>query len=319
MSIIKNKLSKLYKSKKVNILIAFTLLALLFSLLTKLSKDYTRTISFNIEMENVPEEHVIIKDSLHKINVTLTTYGFNLLKYYFVNPKLKVDFSKLNKTPNYYLWTKNNEFQNVANQFNISTKINGISPDTISFSFDSYFVKKIPVVLNKNITFASGFDIDGTYQLEPDSISVIGAKTKVDTISKIETTLLKLNDINSDINNSVKLKLPDSYEEIKFSENQITVKGTVKKFTEGSFLIPVIVTNLPDKINLKYFPKEIEVTFYTSLDYYKTISVNNFRVECDYNELSFDNNKLIPKVIKQPDSVRNVRLGTKSIEFIILQ
>ena len=319
MSIIKNKLSKLYKSKKVNILIAFTLLALLFSLLTKLSKDYTRTISFNIEMVNVPEEHVILKDSLHKINVTLTTYGFNLLKYYFVNPKLKVDFRKLKKTSEYYLWTKNNEFQNVVNQFNVSTKINSISPDSISFFYDSYFVKSIPIALNKDITFASGFDIDGTYKLEPDSIRVIGAKSIVDTIAKIETTLLKLNDINSDINNSVSLKLPDNNNEIKFSEHSTTVKGIVKKFTEGSFSVPIIVINLPENLNIKYFPKEIEVIFYTSLDYYKTISTNNFRVECDYNELSFDNNKLIPKVIKQPDSVRNVRLGTKSIEFIILQ
>ena len=94
--------------------------------------------------------------------------------------------------------------------------------------------------------------------------------------------------------------------------------GIVKKFTEGSFLVPVSVTNLPENVNIKYFPKEIEVIFYTSLDYFKTISANNFRVECDFSQLTDDNSKLIPKIIKQPDSVRNLRLGTKSIEFIIL-
>lgn len=318
MSIIKNKLSKLYKSKKVNILIAFTLLALLFSLLTKLSKDYTRTITFNIDMLNVPQEHVILKDSLHKVNVTLTTYGFNLLKYYFVNPKLQVDFSKLKKTSNYYLWTKNNEFQNVANQFNANTKINGISPDSINFNYDSYFVKTVPVVLNEDVTFASGFDIDGSYQLEPDSIKVIGAKTVIDTIAKIETMTLSLKDINTDINSSIKLKIPNSDSDIKFSKGEVAVTGIVKKFTEGSFLIPVSVTNLPENVNIKYFPKEIEVIFYTSLDYFKTISANNFRIECDFSQLTEDNSKLIPKIIKQPDSVRNVKLGTKSIEFIIL-
>lgn len=318
MSIIKNKLSKLYKSKKVNILIAFSLLALLFSLLTKLSKDYTRTISFNVDMLNVPEEQIILKDSLHKINVTLTTYGFNLLKYYFVDPTLQVDFSKLKKKSNYYLWTKNNEFQNIANQFNASTKINGISPDSIKFNYDTYFVKSVPLILNKEVTFASGFDIDGSYQLQPDSIKVIGAKSVIDTISNIETMTFSLKDVNSDINSSIQLKISKGNSDIKYSEDKVTVKGTIKKFTEGSFLVPVSVINLPENVNIKYFPKEIEVIFYTSLDYYKTISENNFRIECDFSQVTDDNSKLIPKIKKQPDSVRNVRLGTKSIEFIIL-
>lgn len=318
MSIIKNKLSKLYKSKKVNILIAFSLLALLFSLLTKLSKDYTRTISFNVDMLNVPEEQIILKDSLHKINVTLTTYGFNLLKYYFVDPTLQVDFSKLKKKSNYYLWTKNNEFQNIANQFNASTKINGISPDSIKFNYDTYFVKSVPIILNKEVTFASGFDIDGSYQLQPDSIKVIGAKSVIDTISNIETMTFSLKDVNSDINSSIQLKISKGNSDIKYSEDKVTVKGTIKKFTEGSFLVPVSVINLPENVNIKYFPKEIEVIFYTSLDYYKTISENNFRIECDFSQVTDDNSKLIPKIKKQPDSVRNVRLGTKSIEFIIL-
>jgi YbbR domain-containing protein len=268
-------------------------------------------------MLNVPDEHIVLKDSLHKINVTLTTYGFNLLKYYFVNPKLQVDFNKLKKTSNYYLWTKNNEFQNIVNQFNVSTIINGISPDSINFNYDTHFVKLVPVVLNQDIKYASGFDIDGSFQLEPDSIKVIGAKTIIDTISQIETTILTLNDVNSDIDNSINLKLPKPNSNIKFSKSNVRVKGTVKKFTEGSFLVPVTVTNLPENIKIKYFPKEIEVIFYTSLDYFKNISVNNFRIECDYSLLNEENNKLIPKVTKQPDSVRNVRLATKSIEYII--
>jgi len=318
MSIIKSKISKLYKSRKVNVLIVFVLLALLFSLLTKLSKDYTRTISFNVEMLNVPDEHVVLHDSIHKIDVTLTTYGFNLLKYYFVKPKLQVDFSELKNTSTNYLWTKNNEFQNVVNQFNSSTIINSISPDSINFQYDSYFTKVVPVVLNEDVTFASGFDIDGYYQLQPDSIKVIGAKTAVDSITKIETMPFTLSDINSDINASINLKLPENNPDIKYLKNSVTVTGSVKKFTEGSFMVSVVVTNLPENININYFPKEIEVTFYTSLDYYKTISTNSFRVECDYSKLDTENNRLIPAIIKQPEKVKNVRLGTKSIEFIIL-
>ena len=318
MSNIKVKFSKLYKSKKVNILMLFILLALLFSLLTKLSKEYTKTISFHIEMLNVPDEHVILRDSLHTINVTISTYGFNFLKYYILNPKLQVDFNKLKKNSVHYLWIKNDEFQNVVNQIDASTAVKSISPDTIKFKYDSYFVKSVPIVLKHDIKFASGFDIDDKFNLKPDSVKVIGAKTMIDTITKIETKILTLNDVNTNINASVKLKLPIGGSDIKFSDSQVLVSGTVEKFTEGSLFVPIIITNLPENVVIKYFPKEIEVTFYTSLEYYKTITANNFKVECDYRNLDDDNNKLIPVIVKQPEKVRNVRLGVKSIEFIIL-
>lgn len=318
MSFIKSKILKLYKSKKVNVLAVFIILALLFSLLTKLSKDYTKTIAFNIEMQNIPDEHIVLNDSLHTIKVTISTYGFNFLKYYFINPSLKVNFDELKKTPSHYLWIKNNEFQNVVNQFNPGIAINGINPDTIYFEYDSYFVKKVPIRLKHQIKFASGFDVENKYSLEPDSVKVIGARTVVDTITKVETEILILDDVNTDVSNNVKLKLPNNNQDFKFSVKRVIVNGSVKKFTEGSLMVPIVITNLPENVQIKYFPKEVEVTFYTSLDNYKSVTPNSFKVECDYRQLTNENNKLIPTIVKQPQQVRNVKLGVKSIEFIIL-
>ncbi|PTM07028.1 MAG: hypothetical protein DA407_10895 [Bacteroidetes bacterium] len=267
---------------------------------------------------NIPDEHVILKDSLHTINVTISTYGFNFLKYYFVNPKLQVDFNKLKKNSVEYLWIKNDEFQNVVNQISASTEVKSINPDTIKFNYDTYFVKSVPIVLKHDVKYAPGFDIDDKFNLKPDSVKIIGAKATIDTIAKIETEMFSINDVNANISASISLKLPISSPDIKFSENQVLVSGTVEKFTEGSFFVPIIVTNIPENVSIKYFPKEIEVLFYSSLDYYKTITVNNFRVECDYNNLDQNNNKLVPIIVKQPEKVKNVRLGMKSIEFIIL-
>lgn len=314
---IKSTFSRFYKSKKINILALFFLLALLFSLLTKLSRDYTKTISFDIEMVNVPDEHVILKDSLQKINVTITTYGFNYLKYYFTKPTLKVNFDELKKMSSNYLWTKNNEFQNIVNQFDGSTVINSISTDTIYFNFDSYFVKKIPVWLNENVKFASGFDIENGYEIQPDSVKVVGAKAALDSIQSVETVSLNLENVNSDVSTTVKLKLPKEGANIKFSDDKILVNATVNKFTEGSLIVPLVVKNIPSGTSVKYFPKEIEVKFYTSLDYYKEISISNFKIECDFNKLNSEN-KLVPIITKQPERVKNVRLSIKSIEFIIL-
>ena len=319
MSRLKIHLSILFKSKKINVLLVFVLLALLFSLLTKLSKDYTKTISFDIEMTNVPSQYVILKDSVRKLDVTLTSSGFNLLKYYIVDPQLTFDFSSIKRNKKQYLWTKNSQFQSIVNQFNLATSINALKPDTIKFNYDTRFVKRLPIVLDQNIKFATGFDIANSYVLKPDSIDVIGSKMIIDTLKQINTKTLSLSDVNNDINLFVTLNLPNNKDDFSVSSSQIEVFGAVTKFTEGSIFVPVRITNLPENLSINYFPKEIEVIFYTSLENYSNISINSFKVECDFGTLNDFENQLIPKIIEKPTQVKNLRLGTKSIEFIIKQ
>ena len=315
----KNKIASSFKSKRVNVFALFLVLALLFSVLTKLSKDYTQTIVFNIEAVNIPEDKVIIKDSTHAIHITLTTYGFRLMKYYFSKPSIEVNFQNLDKNKTHYFWTEKRELPNVVSQLDSSIKIESVNPDTIVFRYDVNNIKKIPVVLDAEINFSSGFDLIESYKLEPDSIKVIGPKVLTDSITEVVTKHLKLDDINSNISASVQLKLPKDLQEIKFSQNQVIVSAVVEKFTEGSIDVPVNIINIPDNIKIKFYPKTVSVVYYTSLSNFKTISSSSFIIECDYNALNAQDTYLIPKIVQQPDRVKNVRLNEKRIEFILLQ
>ena len=139
---LKNKIASLISSKKVNVFVLFLVLALLFSVLTKLSKDYTQTVVFNIEGINIPEDKLIVGDSTHLMHITLTTYGFKLIRYYLVKPSIIVDFQNLEKNNTHYFWTEKREFSNVVSQFDQNVKIKSINPDTIAFRYDVNNVKK---------------------------------------------------------------------------------------------------------------------------------------------------------------------------------
>lgn len=315
----KNKIASFFSSKKVNIFVLFLILALLFSVLTKLSKDYTQTITFNIDAINVPEDKVIVRDSSHVVQITLTTYGFRLIKYYFTEPTIKVDFQNLDKNTTHYFWIEKREFSNIVSQFDPNIKIESINPETIAFRYDVNHVKKIPVVLDFDINFSPGYDLIDTYKLIPDSINVIGSKFLIDSITEIVTEQLKIKDVNSNLLVSLNLNLPKYAEDLKFSHNQVQVIAEIEKFTEGSIKVPVNIINIPDGIKIKYYPKEVSVVYYTSLSNFKSISASNFIVECDYSTLHSDDTYLTPKIMQQPDVVKNVRLNEKRIEFILLQ
>jgi hypothetical protein len=88
---LQTKLVRSLKSKKLNVFGLFFLLAFLILVVTKLSETYVETIPFTIAYKNLPDRNVITLDSIPKVNVTVSTHGFNLLSYYFQDQIYQLD------------------------------------------------------------------------------------------------------------------------------------------------------------------------------------------------------------------------------------
>lgn len=318
MKPLKQKIKSFFKRKKVNVFLLFMLLALLFSILTKLSKDYTKTITFKIQPTNIPEDKLIISDSTHVLKIDLRTYGFKLLRYYFKKPTLKINIENLYKNDTHYIWTQRKAFSEVVSQFDSNVKIENINPDSLKLRYGTNSVKKVPVILNTNLSFVEGFNVVGDFTIQPDSIRVIGPNVLIDEITSISTNKITINDIKSDIDKTIKLNLIDN-RQLRFSNEDIQLKAVVDKFTEGTVNVPVIVKNVPEHINLKIYPKVIPVIFYSSLANFKTISNSNFIVACDYSKREVDKTYLTPELVQQPEQIKTAKLSIKKVEFIITE
>lgn len=319
MASIRSKIQAGIKSGKINKFILFLAISFIILLLSKLSKDYTKTVTFDIKAINLPEEQVIIKDSAHKMDILLKTYGFKLMRYYLSNPKIAVDLEKTQNINKSYLWTALNNGVDVKAQFSDNVVVEGIQPDTIIFNYDVNYVKKVPIILLSKVNFAPGYNLKEDYVLQPDSLRLIGPRVIVDEIKEIKTDTLFMDDVKTDIEQILDLQLPEQIETIAMSSKQVTIEGDVDKFTEGTVQVPVIITNLPKNVSVNYFPKKVSVVFNTALSNYSAVEVGDFLVECDYNDLSDQSSFLVPKVIKKPDIVRSVKINQTKIEIIISQ
>ncbi|MFI1772150.1 CdaR family protein [Thalassobellus citreus] len=316
---IKSDILASIKNKRINVFILFLLSSFVILIFTKLSKDYTNTIVFKINEVNVPQENVILNDSNNALAITLKTHGFKWLDYYFSKPKIEVDFSKdVYKKDSVFVWSKSKAFLNNT-QFDKNVEILNMSPDTLMFRYDVNLIKKVPVKLNANIEFTPGYNVSEAYVLEPDSVQIIGPKVIVAKINKIETDSIYLSDIRTDLLETIPLKLPNNNKELKFSATNIVLKASVEKFTEGTLKIPVNVINVPANMNLKFFPKEVNVSYSVSLSNFNAINTTSFKVVCDYNKLSSSQSVLIPELVKMPRLVKNAKINQKHIEFIITE
>ncbi len=316
---LQTKLVRSLKSKKLNVFGLFFLLAFLILVVTKLSETYVETIPFTIAYKNLPDRNVITLDSIPKVNVTVSTHGFNLLSYYFQDQIYQLDVENNASMYNSsYVWLAEKGSYVLKEQLGNSVKIVSVKPDTLILPFGTLSVKRVPIVLKSKINFASGYDTLEAIEMKPDSIDVIGAEEEIYTIDFVETKSLILENIKLDINTNLGLEFPDVYKRLKLSQETIQIKATVEKFTEGTFDIPVTILNLPNDVEINYFPKHIKVSYYLSLNDYRAVEPSDFIIQCNYNEVLRSGNEYFkPYLIVNSVKVKSARMKQNKVEYII--
>ncbi|MDO5981180.1 YbbR-like domain-containing protein [Flavivirga spongiicola] len=313
---IKSEILTSIKNKRINVFVLFLLFAFIILIFTKLSKEYTNTMAFDIEKINIPEENVILNDSV-MLNITLKTHGFKWLRYYISKPKIKIDFrNDVDKKEGGFLWNKSKAYLNNT-QFDEQVELLNISPDRLTFRYGVNLVKKVPVKLNATINFEPGYDISDKLVSDPDSIVVIGPDILVSKINLLETEETIFNDVKSNLKERTNLKFPENVSDLKFSDDNVVIKAHVEKFTEGTLKIPVSIINVPKGVRLKYFPKEVNVSYYISLSNFNSVTNKDFKVVCDYTKAIENQSLLVPEFMKFPKTAKNIKINQQRIEFII--
>ncbi len=307
-------LTNLIQIKRLNVFVLFLVLAFVISMFAKLTNQLSQTLKLKLIPTQISKKEILTENKPNYVYVTIKTQGFNMLKYAFKDLAIEIDVAKLEKDGSFYYWHTNPKDLTLLNYFDSDVTVEAITPNTVSFTYDVQSLKKIPVVVRATPEFALGYDLLNGLKSQPDSVTVVGPKVLLDSISKVFTSNLLLKDVKKDINRTVALEIKPN---LSFSNKFVQVQGKVDKFTEGKLNVPVSVINLPEDISLSIFPKEVPVVFYTSLSSYNSIDANDFIVTCDYNRLDNLANVLTPKLASYPPTIKNASLQINKLEYVI--
>jgi len=299
--------------------ISFLMASLLIWLLITLSKEYTTSVVFPVSYSALPQDKLLEKDPVKEIEFLVKGSGFKILSAKFSNNAIVLNTNNLgNKSASkYYLLLKNQQV-NIQKQLLSGIQIQQIIKDTIHLEIGSLTSKKVPIRLNLNIKYHVGYDASIPVKIEPDSILISGPKEQVNKIQELKSSFLSLEDVKSNFEKTLFIIKPKNSNNINFSKETVQIKGSVQRYTEGSFKIPFDIINLPSNIKLATLAKTVEVVFIVGLSDFNKININSFRVECDY-ETSAKNNLgyLIPKIVTKPDAVKSIKIVPNKIDFLI--
>ena len=312
----KNKLN-MFNYKTFNNFFIFFLISILFSTIVKLTKVYTKNISYKINLTEIPDNKIIINQSADSLKLTISSFGFDFIKYYLSNQTINISSKDILDNSQSYVITKSNNYSQIDNFINPDFELVSINFDSIFFDYDKLGTKNVPVVLNSSINFSQGFDYFKNFNLLPDSISVIGSEKALNSINLINTKELVLDDIKSSVTQNLELDISNN-NNLKYSDKSVKIFIDVEKSTESILNLPVSIINIPTGININYYPKTIKVSFTVSLDNYQKYSSKDFKIICDFNEISQDG-KLTAEIINQPKLIKNIRMMNNEIQYVYLK
>lgn len=301
--------------KRLRFFSIFVAVSFLFWIITKLSNSYSSFVEFDVNFVNAPPLIVLDENPNARLRTDITASGFELLIYHFIKNEINVSI----ENADYNLGTGKIDLMGqkfgLQQQLYKNVRLNRVSPSHLNFKYGKLKRLKVPIIPPNNINFKPGYDQAGNWLIQPDSVWIYGPSKEVNKISGLSIESLKENDIDGDIEETLKL-LPIN--QIQYETHEVLVKTKVKRFTEKSVEAFINIKNLPDSLAIKLFPQSINITFLVLIEKADVISARDFKFSCDYDQAQInDTNSLDIFLDIKPNYVRNVKWKIKKVDYLI--
>ena len=310
-----------FSRRKVTVFGICLMLASLFWILLAFNDHYSTKISVSVSYINMPENRMLIEKLPQRAEMLVNGSGYDLLPY-IIRPQMAnvvidgrfIGVNSNSKTGQAFVTMSSSV--DYFNREHIDIKALNIFPDTIFFSFFERGIKKVPVHLNRYLTFDRQFSLSDSIKISPDSIIISGPFATLDSIKRIETEPLILNELNKSGDYTIKIRNINN--RITYAPMEVGVHLEVDKYTEAELEVPIFIEHLSIGDSVEIFPKQAKIRYMVSLHNYNKVNPNLFRITADAFDIRNAKNSNIRLNIKQfPRYVQGIRIEPETVEFII--
>jgi YbbR domain-containing protein len=302
--------------KRILVLITCLLLAVAGWLFLALNNKYVYTAKTVLVYKNFPQKKAFHPLQSDTVDLLVEGTGWQLLfaRLRVSPPSISISLDKLNNR-NYILFSE--QLYSVNNQLETSQKIISVRPDTLYFDFSKRTVKRVPVKLVSNLTFAKQFGISDDIEFTPDYVTVSGPQEELERIKEWKTDTLKLHNLQGPAVSRVAMR-HNLQKNVNIFPGSVEVKLPVDEFTEKTLEVPLKILNNGEYYNVKLYPKKVKITFMVALSSYQQVNEDFIEASVDLNEWKLQkHDQLTVKLTRFPDYCKLVKLNPGKIDFMI--
>ena len=312
-------MAKQQKSYKVRFLgskqgLLFLLFAALIWVISALSEKYTAVVPVHVEIENDATAVILLEKQLH-VDASMSASGFSIL-YRRLFPRKLVLFT--DELPALDLDKPLLSTQYLANsyrqQFPSRNDLNGFVDNTILLPLTAAVVKSFTPALAAPPALAEGYQLTSPIQFNLNQVTASGGK---ENLKRLDTAIFKLlsdDSIKEDF--VLKAVLLDSIAALaRWNTTEIEVRGTVDRYSDVSFMLPITITNAPNTMDIELTSTSVALKFAAPLSSLKTINAQDFRAEVVYEQTTTGQ---FPVVISGlPDNAKQIVITPPTVSYLI--
>ncbi len=299
-------------------------LSLFFWLMIKMGGEYAHTYIIRLEYR-LPEGFAFRQKPDDKLYLTVKGSGWNLLKYQLAKKKKKTLSLKITQTKDHTLTPSRLKTQINKSLQNYNLQMESSSPEVLEIHLDSLAQKKVPLLLQAEIKPAPGFYLPRPPLLQPDSVTISGAKSLLATIVQWPTEKVKVPENPKEDQLETSRKIPikpqapkDSLLEI--SPEQLTLLIEVEPLVEKIFFVPVKALHVPNlQDSLDIFPPHVQIKAVVGASHLDSLEAGDFEVIADFAQIQpgprSQQTTIALQWGKKPEYVRSADFSPKAIEF----
>ncbi len=312
------KLNSIRKSSATKKLLSygfFVMISAVFWLFNNANKSQIQDVELPFEIVNVPDTVMFLSDAPQKINVSIRETALN---YFFKKKsKIEVEFSDYDNTNGVFKINEQQLNALVRDKYSKESVINSILPDSVSLRYvdPRYDSKLVPIVLDFTAKANMQYEIVGNITMSQDSVMVYAGQEYLDGVDAVYTYHVDEKELTDTLVRKVSIS---PIQNVRIEPRDINVMVPVEKLIKRVRLIPVVVRNKPENVNVITFPSEVKVSYLVAKSQYNN-SDKRIVATVDYNDIleSPVINKVELRIGEVPMAYKNVSIDADSVEYII--
>lgn len=315
------KTKEIRENKNLLIFLVFVLLSTCFWVLNALRKDnYTAEVVFPVKFINVGDDQIVNGSLKRDLVLKIKGGGFKILHSQLKQPAaLGIDISVLKRVSvdgvNGAYLNSRDYYKLIEGKLAVGLELLSVTPDTLFVPLIKKVSKTLPVKVDANFTFAQQCQLSGEISVSPDSVVVSGAGDIIDSLEYIYTKALTFEKLSDTIVRSVSL---ERVEHLEYKNKRVVVTFPVEPFTEANIMVPVKAINLPDSLELKMFPPEVNVSYHLGLSR-PLHKASDFDAIIDFSNINLKQppRRLKVKINGFPEKVQNMTYQPVFVEYLL--
>lgn len=293
--------------KQLRLIIIFFLFSFLVWLSSKMSETHTASVEIQFDFSDQTFEFHRINNEIQVTDFIVSGTGFRLLSARLITPTVFLSMSDALIDGDGIYFTQQDLISAVESQFRNVYRVNQLSLKRLDTPFIQSASKRVPVRLVQDLVPADGYAWSSELQIVPDSLTVFGLPSQVDTLMYALLDSPKNKTFNTSFDQKLALTT-DLQSNFKWSQTKVYVTQNISRYTQVELRLPVEVIDSDEKIDVSLIPAFVLVNLSVPIERVRQIEPSQFVLVCrlpsdtttEYLEVNFEK---IPEGIMVKDII----------------